>query len=272
MDLEQNIEALANDLFGAATEAEPDTGVDETEETEDGNNMESEGANSSDSNEEEVDSEEGTEVDDNKQQEVNLPEHKGAQNKAFAQMRTQLKESQAESAKFKAILARLADAKGVDMDSLLGNLDEESDKVQAEKQNMDPQMYRRIRQLEEAEQARGREALQERFSRRLVEFNQEAKLSEADMKTFFQDAADNGFDLINSNLNFMQVYRGLYHDKITAKKEEEIRQAELARQKRAQQSTSTVTKKKGAAGTPEVKDGDINSILNDLSKTFKMKP
>ena len=69
----------------------------------------------------------------------------------------------------------------------------------------------------------------------------------------------------------MQVYRGLYHDKLTAKKEEEIRQAELARQKRAQQSTSTVTKKKGSTTSTQT-GGDLNSILNDLSKTFKMKP
>lgn len=274
-DFEQSIESLANDLFGSATETEvEETEVEveetetETEEVEYGNDMQSEGTNSADDDEEEIVSEETT---NHIEEEVSLPNKKGAQNKAFAQMRKQLKEMEQENNQFKTILSRLADAKGVDLKSLLGSLEDESDKVQAEKQNIDPQMYRRIRQLEEAEQARSREASQERFSRRLVEFNQQAKLSDADLKQFFQDAADNGFDLINSNINFMQVYRGLYHDKLTAKKEEEIRQAELARQKRAQQSTSTVTKKKGSTTSTQT-GGDLNSILNDLSKTFKMKP
>ena len=259
-DFEQSIESLANDLFGSATETEvEETEVEveetETEEVEHGDDMESEGTNSADDDEEEIVSEDTTNHN-HIEEEVSLPNKKGAQNKAFAQMRKQLKEMEQENNQFKTILSRLADAKGVDLKSLLGSLEDESDKVQAEKQNIDPQMYRRIRQLEEAEQARSREASQERFS---------------DLKQFFQDAADNGFDLINSNINFMQVYRGLYHDKLTAKKEEEIRQAELARQKRAQQSTSTVTKKKGSTTSTQT-GGDLNSILNDLSKTFKMKP
>ena len=157
-DFEQSIESLANDLFGSATETEvEETEVEveetETEEVEHGNDMESEGTNSADDDEEEIVSEETTNHN-HIEEEVSLPNKKGAQNKAFAQMRKQLKEMEQENNQFKTILSRLADAKGVDLKSLLGSLEDESDKVQAEKQNIDPQMYRRIRQLEEAEQAR----------------------------------------------------------------------------------------------------------------------
>lgn len=272
-DFEQDVQSLADELFGAATEAEESDEVVDTEEVEDHGNdeMESEGTNSSNDVEEDSSEESGDEEDE---QEVKvpkaLPKEKGRQNEAFAQMRVQLREQEKQNKQLTTVLQRLADAKGVDIATLLTSLDEDADKTAAEKQNMDPQMYRRIRQLEEAEQARSQEALQERFSRRLVEFNQEARLSDAELRQFFQEAADNGFDLINSNLNFMHVYRGLYHDKLTAQKEEEIRQAELARQKKAQQSTATVTKKKGAGATE--KTGDMKSVLNDIAKSFKMIP
>lgn len=273
MNFEQDVEALANQLFGEATDTETET-VDETEteeeEVEDGNDVQSEGTNSADTTTEESNDEEGN--DEEEQVEVQVPEKKSAQNKAFAQMRTQLKQAEQERDQLKKVITRLADAKGVDLSTLLSHLEDDADKVQAEKQNIDPQMYKRIRQLEEAEAARSQEALQERFSRRLVEFNQQAKLSDAELREFFQTAADNGFDLINSNINFMQVYRGLYHDQLTAKKEEEIRQAELAKQKRAQRSTSTVTKTKGAGNNQTETPGDWKGILNALDKTFKMKP
>lgn len=273
-DFEQDVQSLADELFGAATEAEETEEVVDTEEVEDDgdSDMESEGANSTDAATEESSEESGDEEDDEQEVKVPkaLPKEKGRQNEAFAQMRVQLREQEKQNKQLTTVLQRLADAKGVDIQTLLTTLDEDADKTAAEKQNMDPQMYRRIRQLEEAEQARSQEALQERFSRRLVEFNQEARLSDAELRQFFQEAADNGFDLINSNLNFMHVYRGLYHDKLTAQKEEEIRQAELARQKKAQQSTATVTKKKGAGATE--KTGDMKSVLNDIAKSFKMIP
>lgn len=271
-DFEQDVQSLANELFGAATETEESEDVVDTEEVED-DGVESKGTNSNDTTTEESSEESGDEEDNNEQEVTipkTLPKEKGRQNEAFAQMRVQLREQEKQNKQLTTVLQRLADAKGVDLATLLTSLDEDADKAAAEKQNMDPQMYRRIRQLEEAEQARSQEALQERFSRRLVEFNQEARLSDAELRQFFQEAADNGFDLINSNLNFMHVYRGLYHDKLTAAKEEEIRQAELARQKKAQQSTATVTKKKGA-GAAE-KTGDMGSILNDIAKSFKMIP
>lgn len=268
MNFEQDVESLAQELFGSAQGADEE----EKEVQDDGNeDMDAEGEEHSNSDSEESESEEEeVEDEEEEEEEVQLPKKRSRQNEAFAQMRMQLRDQEKENKKLTTVLKRLADARGVDLDTLLTSLDDDADKTAAEKQNMDPQMYRRIRQLEEAEQLRSQEALQERFSRRLVEFNQKAKLSNAELQQFFQDAADNGFDLINSNLNFMHVYQGLYHDKLTAAKEEKIRQAELSRQKKAQQSSATFTKAKGDSqdATPK----DMQSILNDLSKSFKMKP
>lgn len=262
--MDEQVESLANELFGGA-----ETETETTEEVEvDGNEQ---GTFDNSDDQEEAGSTDGSE-EETEHESVEQPEQDEEIDKtgrAFAQMRVQNKELQAELAKMKDVLNRLADAQGTDTDSLLTKLEDDADEVQAKKQNMDPQMYKRIRQLEEAEAARTQEASRERFSRRLVEFNHTANLSDSELRQFFSDAAAEGFDLVNTNLDFMKVYRGIYHDQILAKQEESVRQAELAKQKKAQQSTPSMTKSKGTS-TTEVKSGDLDSILSDLSKSFKM--
>jgi hypothetical protein len=155
-------------------------------------------------------------------------------NRAFADMRRELEESK----KYAEFIKRLADENGMSPDDIVKQYEERQLQQEAEAKNTDPEVLRRVKQLEQENNQVKEQAFSERFNSQVQSAIEKYGANEDQIRSTFQYAVDNGIDFKNSNISFDAAYRLAHMDDIVNQTKEQTRQELLASKKKRQQDAA----------------------------------
>lgn len=173
-------------------------------------------------------------------------------NEAFRQLREQAQEGE----KFKAFVQKVADLNGMTPEQVIQKFEEQQIQQEAQAKGVDPEVYKRIRTLEEENKQTKQEALKERFNAQANQVMTKYDVSFDEMKEFIREASEKGIDLYNTDMEV--VFKGLRHEHIVAKEVEKAQNEYLNNKKQRQQQSAEPHK-----GGSQTNDNDY---LDDIAK------
>lgn len=182
-----------------------------------------------------------------------------AKNQAFAAMRTQ-------NAKYQKAFARITQALGAsNEDEAIEKLIGASFDVQAKRENVDPNVLRRINELEEKnnvlDAATKQQFVRDSFGAVQKQFN----LTDQEIIAFAQKLTDQNVDIFNISVPLSILYTGLNHDTITTKMLETEKQKWIKGQAEAEKAPGV----NPATGKPVSKENKEISTQADLEEALK---
>lgn len=185
-----------------------------------------------------------------------------ARNQAFAAMRAQ-------NAKYQKAFARIAQAMGAqNEDEAIEKIVGASFDVQAKRENVDPNVLRRITDLEEKnnilDSATRQQFVRDSFNAVQKQFN----LTDQEVISFAQKLTDQNVDIFNLNVPLSILYTGMNHDAIISKRLETEKQNWIKGQAEADKAPGV----NPATGKPLDKEkteitteADLDLVLKNLS-------
>lgn len=183
-------------------------------------------------------------------------------NKAFADLR-------AKNTRYEKVITKLREAKGLaNEDELLEALEKEAYETLGKAKNHDPEVLKRIDQLEADKKANEQNAREQITVMKLKSLQDKLSLPDDDVKTFVQDAINAGVDVLHSDMDFNTLYNSIYMDKIIANKVEAARQDWIARDNKADTNAAGVidTKGKSQATSNKVETmAQLESVLSEIN-------
>lgn len=170
---------------------------------------------------------ETTEPEETDTQEFTKAEERKS-NQAFAAMRARLSEQD-------KLLQKVADSRGISLEMLKEQLNQEAVETAAKQMNVSPEVYKRLSDLEEENrrksetlEAMKRADIENKQRAYLVEgmnsIQKEFGLSENDAVASVRSMIDSGFNILESNIPLELLYKGLNYEKLIESKIEEARQ------------------------------------------------
>lgn len=166
------------------------------------------------------------------------------------QLRTQLETTKQEAAKHQRILQKLADAKGITVEQLEIQIQEEEDRKTAQAKGVPPEVQRQLREQQDRIRTLEEEGIRADFNRRAENFRREVALTDEAMVEFAKQAKSAGINIFTPGLNLTDLYRALNYSSISATMKEQIRQEVLREIEAQKKNGSTITAVPGA--TPAV--------------------
>lgn len=183
--------------------------------------------------------------------------------RAFAELR-------ASNNRYSKVFKQLQNVMGVQSeDEVIERLLNAGIEEQAQRQNVDPELLKRMQTLEEQNLAMIRErketAVVESFGLLQKEFN----LTNKEAMDFARELDQKGVDLFNTNVDLITLYKGLRHDDIVKKQLESEKQKWIAEGAAASKAPgiNPVTGKKNNQGKTEINTmGELEQLFNNLPK------
>jgi len=207
------------------------------------------------------DASEGTETPTDATANSNPSEDDTKQAKAFAEMRSTIN-------KYQKVFKQMAPMLGVNSeDEVIERLLNAGLNAQARKQNIDPEILKRMNSLEEQNltilNERKQKAIIESFGLLQKDFN----LTNKEAMDFAKELDAKGIDIFKIGVDLSTLYRGMHHDAIVNKEVEKAKQAWIAEGKAADNApgVTTVTGKKNNQGKTEITTmGELENLFNSL--------
>lgn len=181
-------------------------------------------------------------------------------NQAFAKMRNEIKDKE----QYEGFVKNLADHYGVKPDELMEKFDEQKVEQEAKDKGTNPEMLKRVRELEEKNKALEEKGSQEKFNADFEDTIKNYGLKDKD------PTVDKTFQLIANKymdgngkpkINFSDAYYLANRDDIVQKKVDEIRQQELSDKKKRQEKTAVPS---GTGDESKQDDWTVDSVTKHL--------
>lgn len=175
-------------------------------------------------------------------------------------LRKQQKEARTERDKYYQNLEKIAKAQDLTVDQLVEKLQDDTDKQQAEKQNISPEVQKQLREQQEKLSEMQEERQREQFQSRAEKLASSKNLDQDGLRSFVKEAYNNGFDLMNPNVSFEAAYNAVHHETLVEQARKEERQKVYAEiEKQQSRAPGTVSR----SGT-EQSGGKIKGVDNAL--------
>lgn len=193
------------------------------------------------------------------------PDNEEAQRqaRAFAEMRTTI-------GKYKKVFGQLQQAMGVDSeDAVIERLFNAGLNVQARKQNVDPDVLRRMQTLEEQNLVMINEQRQRAVIESFGLLQKDFNLTNKEVMDFAKELDDRKIDIYKLGVDLSTLYRGLHYDAISKKQIEAAKQDWIAEGAAANNAPgiNPATGKKQQQGKTEINTmGELDNILNSFNK------
>lgn len=188
------------------------------------------------------------------QQTDGLPEEPSKQNQAFAQLRVENKAQ-------KDALELAAKLSGKSVEEFVASLKEEQIKADALKAGTTPEVFKRIQDLENQNNAMELERTKLAFQGRVQTFQAQNSLSNDDVNVFINTMLDKGIVPHETDIDFNILYRGLNFDKLV----ENARQDWIAKSARNRDGSSTPG---STQSRTEVNESSEVKTQEDFEKLF----
>ncbi len=185
-------------------------------------------------------------------------------------LRQNAKEAKAELEKIRSeadaerkTLEKMATKRGITVNQLKKQLEEEDLVDEAKTMNMTPEALAAQKRLEEEIKQLRQDGQRRDFLGKIDVLQNKLSLTDADLEDFVQKASASGIDLLNPNIKFEDAYYALNRQAIEARIREEERQKVLKDIERQKTKGPTNTKK---TGTGDGGKKGINDLYQDLAK------
>ena len=152
------------------------------------------------------------------------PPKEDKQAKAFAEMR-------AKNTQYERLIKMAAEAEGVSVDEYLKKFETESLTKRATKMNTDPAILQRLEEAEMRLASYEQQNIQAHLQTEFGRIRSTLGVSENELQEFTASLVAQGFDFTNTNIDYVELYRGKNYAKLVEKE----RQAWITRDQRAQQ-------------------------------------
>lgn len=207
-----------------------------------------------DSEPEEVEDDVKTEDDPSEpEQEEEQPNFQNdKQNRAFADMRRQLQESQ----KYADFIHKIAEESGMKPEEILEQYENKQLERQSQEKGVPVDVLKRLNSLESENQRIREESLAKEFNSQVDQVTQKYGLKDKDLDNVFQYMAENNLDPRKTNVKFEDAYFLANRDTILAQEREKANQEYLANKKK-RQNTSAVPS--GTSDSPNTEAADIEA-------------
>lgn len=172
-------------------------------------------------------------------------------NEAFAALRS-------ENTKYKRLIQQLKSSAGFQGsdDDFLSSLSNAAYDQEAKRNNVSPELLRRMDQLEERNKTLVEAQNRTVFAQNLKTLQDTYQLSDNDIKDFIDVAVREHIDLTIPGTNFITLYQGLCFDKLNAKLIEAERQKWIAQDSKS----NSATVPDGRSGKKEPEKTDVNTM------------
>lgn len=144
-------------------------------------------------------------------------------NEAFKQMRQDMETYKAQAqqnASYANIIKEIAETNGITPEELIQNYNDRKAAQEAEKQGIPVEVYKKLNALEQEVQMLRAKPIEEKFNNQMNSLISKYNLQEQDVKDFYLQAHENGFDLTKVK-DIEKVYSFLNVDKVINQKEQE---------------------------------------------------
>lgn len=233
-------------------QSEEETVEQETQDSETGEEQPSDDGASA-SGEEEKDQSEDTETSKSESDEE--AQKKDPENTSpMRQLRNQYRDTKNERDKYANTLEKLAKAQGKNVDELMEEIENETDERLAKENNISPELQKKMRQQEERLNEVEEERKRTQFVNRIQDLQTRHPMDNTKTKEFVQKAYENGFDIMNENVDMDSVYRAVYHDEILQQEIEKERQRLHDQVEKQKQQSPTRTKASGTGHSTNKKN------------------
>lgn len=190
---------------------------------------EDEGAPENDEAPEGVDGAKGASQDD-PQGTPSLEDDKA--NRAFAEMRVKNKQ-------YEKALSRAAEIEGVTIEEYLKSIEDDSLKKKAEQMGTDPELLRRLEQLEAENESFRMAQVELHLQREFGRVQKELKVTDKELQAFTSELVKRGHNFHDAGVDYVLMYRGMFHDQLV----EKARQDWIARSDKGNAGGTVITKK-----------------------------
>ena len=153
-------------------------------------------------------------------------------NQAFKQLREQAQEGQ----KFKAFVEKVAELNGMTPEQVIQKFEEQQLQQEAQQKGVDPEIYKRLKTLEEENEQIKTQALREKFNAQADMIMKKYEVSLEEMEEFIREATQKGIDLYATDMEV--AFNGLRHEKILEAELKKAQQEYLAQKKERQTKAS----------------------------------
>lgn len=153
-------------------------------------------------------------------------------NQAFKQLREQAQEGQ----KFKAFVEKVAELNGMTPEQVIQKFEEQQLQQEAQQKGVDPEIYKRLKTLEEENEQIKTQALREKFNAQADMIMKKYEVSLEEMEEFIREATQKGIDLYTTDMEV--AFKGLRHEKILEAELKKAQQEYLAQKKERQTKAS----------------------------------
>lgn len=178
-------------------------------------------------------------------------------NKAFAEMR-------AKNSKYEKALARAAELKGVSVEDFLTEMENDTIQKKAEKLGTDPELLRRLEQLEAENETYRTAQVQMHLQREFGQVQKDLSVTDKELQEFTSELINRGHNFHDTSTDYVLLYRGMYHDKLVEKE----RQAWIARKEKSESGATTVGKTGRRGGDKDVIETpeDLDKLLSEFEE------
>lgn len=256
-------DALASMDANGDTQQETGTESEETEtkevKTEETKTEEDEGS-SEETKTEETETDGAKEEGNKEDEELKIPEKEDTP--IIRNLRKQQKQAKAERDMYLQNLEKIAKAQDMTVDELVEKLEDEADEKQAKEKGVSKEIQKQLRTQQEQLTKLEAERRQQDFLARAQNLAERHSLKQEDLKTFVKNAYEQGFDLMQPNVNFEAAYYAVNHEALVEQARKDERQKVYAEIERQKESSSSSVKRTGTGSDGKIKD--INEALRNI--------
>lgn len=203
---------------------------------------------------------EGAEEKGEDDEDIKIPEKEDTP--IIRNLRKQQKQAKSERDLYLQSLEKIAKAQDMTVDELVEKLEDEADEKQAKEKGVSKEIQKQLRTQQEQLTKLEAERRQQDFLARAQSLAERYSLKQEDLKTFVKDAYEQGFDLMQPNVNFEAAYNAVNHETLIEQARKDERQKVYAEIERQKESSSSSVKRTGAGSDGKIKD--INEALSKM--------
>lgn len=173
--------------------------------------------------------------------EVTQPSKSDAAFKRMREEAASYKAQAEQNASYASVIKEIAQANGITPEELIKNYNDRKMEQEAEKQGIPVEVYSKLQALEQEVQVLRSKPIEEKFNSQMNGLIGKYNLDEAAVTEFYQQAHENGFDLLKVK-DIEKVYSFLNVDKVINQKEQERLEQKEKIKKQAPLPPTTTTR------------------------------
>ena len=173
--------------------------------------------------------------------EVTQPSKSDAAFKRMREEAASYKAQAEQNASYANVIKEIAQANGITPEELIKNYNDRKMEQEAEKQGIPVEVYSKLQALEQEVQVLRTKPIEEKFNSQMNGLIEKYKLDDSSVSEFYQQAHENGFDLLKVK-DIEKVYNFLNVDKVIHQKEQERLEQKEKIKKQAPLPPTTTTR------------------------------